>query len=36
LINRANTAYNAKDYKTAFELYTQLAKDGDATAQTSL
>jgi len=36
MINKANQAYNAKDYTTAYELYSQLAKEGDATAQTSL
>jgi TPR repeat protein len=36
MIQKANTAYNAKDYKTAFELYTILAEKGDAAAQTSL
>jgi len=36
LINKANQAYNAKDYATAYDLYSQLEKEGDATAQTSL
>ena len=36
MINKANTAYGAKDYKTAFELFTILAEQGDANAQTSL
>ncbi len=36
MLQKANDAYNAQDYTTAFELYRQLAKKGDATAQTSL
>ena len=36
MIKKAHEAYNKQDFKTAFDLYTQLAKDGDADAQTSL
>jgi len=36
MIEKAHEAYNKKDFTTAFELYTQLAKDGDSDAQTSL
>jgi len=36
MIKKANNAYNAKDFKTAFEIYTKLAQNGDANAQTSL
>jgi len=36
MINKAHNAYNSQDFKTAFELYSQLAKDGNADAQTSL
>ena len=36
MIQKANAAYNAKDYKTAFELFTILAQEGNTDAQTSL
>jgi hypothetical protein len=36
MIKQAHEAYNKQDYKTAFELYTKLANEGDADAQTSL
>ena len=36
MIQEAHTAYNAKDYIKAFELYTQLAESGNADAKTSL
>lgn len=36
MIQKANTAYNAKDFKVAFELFTQLADEGDSDAQASL
>jgi len=36
MIQKANEAYNAKDYETAFKLFTKLAKQGNADAQTSL
>jgi len=36
MIEKAHEAYNKEDFSTAFELYTQLAKEGDADAQTSL
>lgn len=36
MIKKAHEAYNKQDFKTAFELYTELADKGDADAQTSL
>lgn len=36
MIKKAHDAYNAKDFVTAYELYTQLSDNGDADAQTSL
>ena len=36
MIQKANKAYNAGDYETAYALYTQLAEEGNADAQTSL
>jgi len=36
MIQKAHEAYKSKDYKTALELYTKLADEGDADAQTSL
>ncbi|MCJ7765660.1 MAG: sel1 repeat family protein, partial [Thiovulaceae bacterium] len=36
MIQAAHTAYNAKNYKKAFQLYETLAENGDVTAQTSL
>jgi hypothetical protein len=36
MIEKANAAYNAGDYKTAFELFTLLSEQGNADAQTSL
>lgn len=36
MIEKAHEAYNKQDYTTAFELYTQLSKEGNADAITSL
>jgi len=36
MIKKAHEFYNAKDYKPAYELYSQLANEGNADAQTSL
>ena len=36
MIQQAHTAYNNRDYEKAFELYSELAKTGDAAAQASL
>jgi len=36
MIEKAHEAYNKEDFDTAFELYTKLAEDGSADAQTSL
>ena len=36
MITKAHEAYNKQDFKTAFELYTQLSNEGNADAQTSL
>ncbi|MDF1874162.1 sel1 repeat family protein [Sulfurimonas sp. SAG-AH-194-I05] len=36
MIETANNAYNSGDFTTAYELYSQLAKQGNADAQTSL
>ena len=36
MIQQAHDAYNKQDFTKAFELYTQLAQDGNADAQTSL
>jgi len=36
MIQQANDAYNAGDYETAYKLYSQLAEEGNADAQTSL
>jgi len=36
MIQKAHDSYNTGDFKTAFELYTQLANEGNADAQTSL
>ncbi len=36
MIQEAHNAYNSKDFKTAFELYSDLAQQGNADAQTSL
>jgi len=36
MIQQAHDAYNAGDFNTAFELYTKLAEEGNASAQTSL
>ncbi|QSZ42777.1 sel1 repeat family protein [Sulfurimonas aquatica] len=36
MIEEANAAYNAKDYDKAFKLFTELAEQGNADAQTSL
>jgi TPR repeat protein len=36
MIQEAHTAFNRGDYTTALRLYTDLAEQGDATAQTSL
>ena len=36
MIEKANEAYNSGDCKTAFQLYTELAEQGDSDAQTSL
>ena len=36
MIQKAHEAYNAKDFITAYKLYTDLAEKGDADAQTSL
>jgi len=36
MIEKAHEAYNKQDFTTAFELYTKLAQNGNADAQTSL
>ncbi|MCX6052658.1 MAG: tetratricopeptide repeat protein [Campylobacterales bacterium] len=36
MIQKAHNAYNAKDFKTAFEIYSKLSENGNADAQTSL
>ncbi|MCK4974944.1 MAG: sel1 repeat family protein [Sulfurimonas sp.] len=36
MIKKAHEAYNKQDFKTAFEMYTKLADEGNADAQTSL
>ncbi|PHS59094.1 MAG: hypothetical protein COB17_00745 [Sulfurimonas sp.] len=36
MIEKANEAYNKKDFTTAFEIYAKLASEGNADAQTSL
>ena len=36
MMQTANTAYNNKDFETAFKLFTALAEQGNADAQTSL
>ncbi|MFA7500814.1 MAG: tetratricopeptide repeat protein [Sulfurimonas sp.] len=36
MIKKAHDAYNAQDFKAAFELYTELADKGNADAMTSL
>ncbi len=36
MIQKAHDAYNAKDFTTAYKIYTELANQGDADAQTSL
>jgi TPR repeat protein len=36
MIQQAHQAYTQQDFTKAFELYTQLAQEGDADAQTSL
>ena len=36
MIKKAHDAYNKQDFKSAFELYTQLANEGNADAMTSL
>ncbi len=36
MIQQAHDAYNAQDYQKAFELYTPLAENGNADAQSSL
>jgi len=36
MIQEAHNAYNSGDFQTAYRLYSQLAEEGDADAQTSL